>query len=575
MLTGILMNSKYFVLPNKSTKMNNLLSMLVTVFITLSTVDGLNLVRTTTSGLIRGYVAHSEANTSVEFYAFKKVPYASPPLGKLRFQEPLSPEKWSGIKDTTSPSSKCVQIEDDFNGKAVIGSEDCLYLEIFEPITTRQTEHQYGPLPVMVWFHGGTFIFGSSNMTSPDYFMEKPVVIILVQYRLNVFGFLSIQDKYAEGNAGLKDQLFALKWVKHNIRNFGGDPNRVTIFGESAGGAAVLYHMLSPRSRGYFHKAISQSGSALVTSAYRRNSKEECLRLARGLGINTNDPQEIIERLQAVDYQTLQVAAFNKSIVGWYTPYYDQPFAPTIEKESRTAFLTKSMYVLLQEGQYTKVPYLSGFNTEEGSFAYDYIVNGRVDITVYQRHPEFLIPISMNIEYGSNCSREAIRQIKNFYFKDGNLTDKYNWIPFMSQQLFVRGIIKTMEFLYEKLNMFVYRFSYIGSRTRGYIGGVGHFGEMQYLWVLREANDSTVETESDMLIRKRMVTMWTNFATTGNPTPRQDPLLQNVIWPKVDPRKPYLSIDKNITVLHHPNKDDSEFWDNLFDLCGNPPYFTY
>lgn len=102
----------------------------------------------------------------------------------------------------------------------------------------------------MVWFHGGTFIFGTSNSTGPDYFMEKPVVIVTVQYRLNVFGFLSTKDKYAKGNLGLKDQLFALKWVNQNIANFGGDPNKVTIFGASAGGASVLYHILSPRSKG-------------------------------------------------------------------------------------------------------------------------------------------------------------------------------------------------------------------------------------------------------------------------------------------------------------------------------------
>ncbi|KAF2902746.1 hypothetical protein ILUMI_03436 [Ignelater luminosus] len=568
--------------------------LVLTVFvIVLNNADALNLVRNTTYGSVRGYVKRSGANSSIEFYAFKGVPYAQPPLGKLRFQEPIPPEKWTGIKNTTRPSDRCVQINDNFNGEGVVGTEDCLYLEVFEPITVNMLFTYFAFLTIKFYYsldilettmdlcqlwYGFTVAHSyleHQMQPAPITLWKKPVVIVTVQYRVNVFGFLSTKDKYAEGNAGLKDQLFALKWVKQNIRNFGGDPNKVTIFGESAGGASVLYHILSPRSRGYFHNAISQSGSSLDIWAHRRNSREMCLRLARGLGIKTNDTREIIERLQTVDYETLQVAAFNKSIVGWYTPYYAQPFAPSIESESETAFLTQSMYELLEKGNYSKVPYMSGFNTEEGSFAYDYIENGRTNITIYERYPELLIPISMNVKNGSYCSQEVIRQIKNFYFKNGVVTDKRNWINFMSQELFVRGIIKTMELLYENLTMFFYRFSYNGSRPSGHIGGVAHFEEMQYLWYLRRPNVSTVETDTDMLIRKRMVTLWTNFANTSNPTPKQDPLLQNVIWPKVNSNKPYLSIDKNITVLNNPNKQDSEFWDNLFDLCGNPPYVTY
>lgn len=104
----------------------------------------------------------------------------------------------------------------------------------------------------MVWIHGGTFIFGSANNTQADYLMEKPVIIVSVQYRLNVFGFLSLLDDHAKGNAGLKDQQFALRWVQENIQNFGGDPDKVTIFGESAGGASVQYHILSKTSQGPF-----------------------------------------------------------------------------------------------------------------------------------------------------------------------------------------------------------------------------------------------------------------------------------------------------------------------------------
>lgn len=102
----------------------------------------------------------------------------------------------------------------------------------------------------MYWIHGGAFVFGDNRGYGPDYLMEKPVVLVQVHYRLNIFGFLSTEDENAEGNAGLKDQLFGLKWVRRNIGNFGGNPESVTIFGESAGGASVQYHLVSPQSRG-------------------------------------------------------------------------------------------------------------------------------------------------------------------------------------------------------------------------------------------------------------------------------------------------------------------------------------
>lgn len=105
-------------------------------------------------------------------------------------------------------------------------------------------------LPVLFWIHGGNFIFGSGINAGPDYVIENNVVLVTIQYRLNVFGFLSTGDEHASGNWALKDQVQALKWVKENIRNFDGDPKRVTIVGESAGGASVQYHILSPKSRG-------------------------------------------------------------------------------------------------------------------------------------------------------------------------------------------------------------------------------------------------------------------------------------------------------------------------------------
>ncbi|XP_035787947.1 venom carboxylesterase-6-like [Anopheles albimanus] len=144
------------------------------------------------------------------------------------------------------------------------GTEDCLYLNVF--VTQRSTFDNAGLLPVMFYIHGGAFSRGAASTATRDpvrLMTTRRVIVVTIQYRLGVLGFLSTGDLSASGNFGMKDQVLALRWVQKNIRAFGGDPQLVTIFGESAGGASVQYHMLSPVSRGLFQRAISMSGSAL------------------------------------------------------------------------------------------------------------------------------------------------------------------------------------------------------------------------------------------------------------------------------------------------------------------------
>lgn len=194
--------------------------------------------------------------------AFRGIPYAAPPVGEHRFRPPQPVAHWDGARDATDVGPMCPQ---NFGFAPGGGDEDCLYLNVWTPAPAPAT-----PAPVMVWFHGGAFVFGSGG--EPYYGGAKlaesrGVVVVTVNYRLGPFGFLAHPDLAAEdpahpssGNYGLEDQLAALEWVQRNIAAFGGDPARVTIFGESAGGFSACVHYLSPRSRGLFHAVISQSG---------------------------------------------------------------------------------------------------------------------------------------------------------------------------------------------------------------------------------------------------------------------------------------------------------------------------
>nr|CAD7267732.1 unnamed protein product [Timema shepardi] len=194
---------------------------------------------TVAQGTLRGQSVTS--SYGLTYNSYLGIPYAQPPVGNLRFKAPQDPVAWEGTRDATTFGSSCVQ-------SGVTGSEDCLYLNVYTP----QNPSSAANLPVMVYIHGGAFVSGSGSDTNnkPEYFLEQGIVAVYINYRLNIFGFLSLEGTDVSGNAGLKDQVAALRWVKNNIASFGGDPNSVTIVGESAGGASIHYQVISPMSQG-------------------------------------------------------------------------------------------------------------------------------------------------------------------------------------------------------------------------------------------------------------------------------------------------------------------------------------
>ncbi|MCW7537713.1 carboxylesterase family protein [Aquabacterium sp. A7-Y] len=209
-------------------------------------------VRTET-GLLRGVVSSGHR-------AFLGVPYAQPPLGELRWRAPRPAQPWEGVRDATRLASPCVQAPTQL--PLPRGSEDCLYLNVYTPPARATLMHR----PVMVWIHGGGFVIGTGNSYDGSAIAAREdAVVVTINYRLGPLGFLGLPELAEEsrdgsrGNYGLQDQQAALRWVQRNIAAFGGDPDRVTIFGESAGGASVLLHLVSPQSRGLFHRGVVQS----------------------------------------------------------------------------------------------------------------------------------------------------------------------------------------------------------------------------------------------------------------------------------------------------------------------------
>ncbi|XP_047470925.1 venom carboxylesterase-6-like isoform X2 [Penaeus chinensis] len=276
--------------------------------------------------------------------------------------EPQPAEAWTGVRNGSLPVPKCTQISlSMFQGGEVQieGQEDCLHLSVFTP------RPYASDLPVMVWIHGGGFFLGGAEEYRPSPLMTRGVVVVLIQYRLGTLGFLSTEDSELPGNLGLQDQTLALRWVKDNIRDLGGDPDKVTIFGESAGGASVHFHVLSPMSEGLFNRAIMQSGTMLCPWAMREGHRGVAARLGEIFDCPGEsaepalDSAALLTCLRGVPAEALIDVQREFNIWG-FSP---QVMLPRVDG----VFLPDHPATLLREGRYNKVDIISGITSHEGT----------------------------------------------------------------------------------------------------------------------------------------------------------------------------------------------------------------
>ena len=309
-------------------------------------------------GLVTLYPNASGTFKSVS--KFLGVPFAAPPTGELRFKAPQPPKEWKPtVYSAKIHGSICLQpkLYENFI-KAFTSnftfSEDCLYLDVYSPNISLS-------LPVMVYIHGGGYTVGTAITSRSDILALQGVVVVIIQYRLGPFGFLTTGDSAAPGNYGMLDQVEALKWVKENIENFGGNPSKVTIFGESAGGTSVGLHLLSPLSRDLFHQAILESGVDLSSFAIQptsfgfRFTKE----LAQKLNCGSNDHYAMVSCMRSKTASDMQKATESIKF-GFVNHVY---WAPVVDKN----FLHDTPQVLRKKGEFKQVPLIITFTSHEGA----------------------------------------------------------------------------------------------------------------------------------------------------------------------------------------------------------------
>ncbi|KAB0798687.1 hypothetical protein PPYR_09680 [Photinus pyralis] len=323
-------------------------------------------VVTTPLGDIKGHLTKSYQGRTV--VAFEGVPYAQPPLGKLRFKEPQPLDPWSDVL-LANDTYVCLQFIPMGMSGTNIGTEDCLYLYIYIP------EEKFSPdgnLDVIVHIHGGAFMLGAPKFLGGyQYITDRDVIFVSFNYRLGIFGFLSTEDEIIPGNYGLKDQVMALKWIQSNIKYFGGNPNSVTLTGLSAGAASVQYHYLSPLSKGLFHRGFSQSGTALNMWALTEEPSLKARKLGAFLNCSYESSQDLLDCLVTKGGPEIMQAL--KNFFEFINAVPFTPFGPVIEK-GPDAFLPDHPYSLLKKGQINDYPWVCSNTKNEGIYPVGFFV---------------------------------------------------------------------------------------------------------------------------------------------------------------------------------------------------------
>ncbi|XP_044012655.1 juvenile hormone esterase-like [Aphidius gifuensis] len=502
-------------------------------------------------GKLRGV---NETNINgFKYNSFRGVPYAKPPVGKLRFKDPENLEAWNGIRDADKHADICAQFSRMDWG--IIGSDDCLYLNIYTPTLDKSASKA-----VMVWIHGGAFVVGSGNddFYGPDYLIDKDIVLVTINYRVGILGFLNVEDEIAPGNQGLKDQVAALKWINKYISNFGGDKNNITIFGESAGGASVHYLCLSPLSQGLFHKAILQSGVANNPWASVPSSpKKNAIKIASILGKDSSDPVEIVEFLRTIDAIKLLEAQM-QMLTLIDKILFINPFGPSTDLHSSQPFLPIPLDEAIKIG--IKVPCMVGYLSEEGLISTAGLNDNKLAGVDSDCANHMLHPNSMRILNQENITFE---KIKNHYFDNEKITmeNLKNFINFHGDFSFVLGIHDVLEIQKKNLNTptYFYKFDYDLGKTiiKLFLGidekGVCHGEDLLLLFHFKLLEQFQKEPPSfdsmQHLLIQRFTKMWSNFARTGNPTPETSELTP-ISWKPIDNFDEYncLIIDDKLTM---------------------------
>jgi para-nitrobenzyl esterase len=485
-------------------------------------------------GLVQGVVEHGLA-------VYRGIPFAAPPTGDLRWRPPAPAASWQGVRKADKFAAGCMQ---EAVWASVVGeaempfSEDCLYLNIWSPAQSPKER-----LAVMVWIYGGGFLSGFTSLPlySGENLAGKGVVVVSIAYRVGPLGFLAHRELSAEsgghgsGNYGLLDQIAALGWVKRNIAAFGGDPNRVTIFGESAGGESVSMLAASPLAKGLFQGVICESGGSFAPARVDDEGGENILQsaAAESRGAETLKSLGVQTIAEARKLPAKAVSAAGGGILDRFWPVLDG-YA-----------IVDDQYKLYRAGKYNDTPVLVGTNSNEGFIwlhsttpeAYTAFVTKRFGafapaiFAVYPASPE-----------------QALRSHQDVYRETGFAWGTWAWAHLQSRT--------------GKGKVFVYYFNHrppYPNTPEYQTAGASHGDELDYVFGRQEPGQLPW-TPTDRKLSDAIISFWVNFAKTGNPN---GPGLPQ--WPAFRADHPMaMHFNDQPQAGAYPNLQKVEFWEKYY-----------
>jgi para-nitrobenzyl esterase len=485
---------------------------------------------------------------SPDVRVYRGVPFAAPPVGDLRWKPPQPAASWQGVRQATQFGNACSQPPFPSNG--IYGSspppisEDCLYLNIWTPAKSADDR-----LPVMVWIHGGGFEHGTGGATGYDgeNLARKGAVVVTINYRLGILGFLALPEldtespHHASGNYALMDQIAALQWVQRNIAAFGGDPGRVTIFGESAGSVSVNILMASPLAHDLFARAIGESGGSFGPMPSLADAEKQDRQFASKLGAT----QDVLKSLRAKSADDLVKATTDDDVEiivdGWVLP--------------------QSVYAIFAEGKQNDVPVIVGNNASEGTIfpppkgsvtAAEFADNARRSYGAFASDFLKAFPAGSSDQEATAAYFAALR--------DGH----FGW----DMRIWAR-----METETGHRRAYRYYFSRVPP-GRGERLGAFHGSELAYVFENFPYRISYQEV--DKQLGETISTYWINFARTGDPNAAPDPKAAAApTWPIYDPSKDnVLEFGDQVSVQSHVNAVGLDFFDVFNRALREPPPTT-
>lgn len=481
---------------------------------------------------------------------FKGIPFAAPPVGDLRWRAPQPVQPWSGVLKADKFSKSAPQIifpnASSMNNEVGEQSEDCLYLNVWAPENNSNKK-----LPVMIWIHGGGFAIGAPSMVNYNgaELAQKGVVVVSLAYRLGALGFMAHPDLTAEsvhkvsGNYGILDQIAGLKWVRDNISKFGGNPENVTIFGESAGGISVSILCASPIARGLFHKAISQSGGAFGPVTEKRENgttqnlsgaEQHGVEFAKRMGaesiteLRRLTPQEILKDDQSAG-------------MGGFWPICDG------------YVITEDQYKLYQQGKFADVPVIIGTNADEGAL---FIHDITIEYFESMLHKTFgkMKDEALKI-YPSTDKATALQSVRNLFRDQAFAWPSWAWARLQAEN--------------GKSEVFVYLFDQPQPpRKVGMpLPKAAHADDVNYVFGHTDSNFNFDYTDGDRRLSSVIMDYWTNFAKNGNPNQKDLPH-----WPEFDngPNSVLYLNSQNIHTGPVHDLQQIEFMDEYYKTLRNP-----